>query len=401
MGRGRPGRHPVTMALADEAVMSACFEAAREHPFHRERLRGIADWRAAPAIDKCDLLPALRAFSVHDEPLGVYLVRSGGSTQAPLIFPVDIGENHAQRAALAGRLREAGVFGPRTVALNVFGYADLYRTAAILDDLLERCAATALPLSAHARYEDMYAAALRFRPTHLLGTPSKLALFGHFLAASAQPLQIPQLLYGGEVLRDTTREVLRDAFGTQQIWSLYGGAESGIWAWCDATRRPGLFETLPQVAVEILDPDADGYGTLAISNGFRRRFPLFRYRPGDIGRIVTIDRVTYLQLRGRDARSFQFDELTYDLDTVAELLEDSEAFQIQLRTSPAGRDCLALLLVADGGDEELRSRVLSQLNALFLKSADASAIEVRLVASNALHVDPATTKTPSIADFRG
>jgi phenylacetate-CoA ligase len=175
------------MALADEAVMSACFEAAREHPFHRERLRGIADWRAAPAIDKCDLLPALRAFSVHDEPLGVYLVRSGGSTQAPLIFPVDIGENHAQRAALAGRLREAGVFGPRTVALNVFGYADLYRTAAILDDLLERCAATALPLSAHARYEDMYAAALRFRPTHLLGTPSKLALFGHFLAASAHP----------------------------------------------------------------------------------------------------------------------------------------------------------------------------------------------------------------------
>jgi len=238
MGRGRPGRHPVTMALADEAVMSACFEAAREHPFHRERLRGIADCCAAPAIDKCDLLPALRAFSVHDEPLGVYLVRSGGSTQAPLIFPVDIGENNAQRAALAGRLREAGVFGPRTVALNVFGYADLYRTAAILDDLLERCAATALPLSAHARYEDMYAAALRFRPTHLLGTPSKLALFGHFLAASAQPLQIPQLLYGGEVLRDTTREVLRDAFGTQQIWSLYGGAESGIWAWCDATRRP-------------------------------------------------------------------------------------------------------------------------------------------------------------------
>ena len=78
---------------------------------------------------------------------------------------------------------------------------------------------------------------------------------------------------------------IRDS-GTRRTWSLYGSAESGIWAWCDATHRPGLFETLPGVVVEVLDPDADGDGTLAISNGYRRRFPLFRYRPGDVGRCV-------------------------------------------------------------------------------------------------------------------
>ncbi len=390
----------MSRADADEAVLRACFEAARAHPFHRDRYRGIVDWREAPAIDKRDLSPALQAFSPHDEPRGVYLVRSGGSTQAPLIFPVDIAENHAQRAALAERLHDAGVFGPRTVALNVFGYSDLYRTAAILDDLLERCGSTALPLSAHARYEDMLAAALRFRPTHLLGTPSKLALFAHFLAARGQRLEIPQLLYGGEVLRDATRELLRDTLGARRIWSLYGGAETGIWAWCDATRRPGLFETLPQVAVEVLDPDPDGYGTLALSNGFRRRFPLFRYRPGDVGRTIVVDGVRYLQLRGRDARSFQFDELTYDLDTVAALLEDPETFQIQLHTSPGGRDCVTLLLVADGADEGLLARVLARLETLFRRSADAGAIDARRVAHAALHVDPATAKTPAIADFR-
>ncbi|MFN9646495.1 MAG: hypothetical protein ACK6BG_15555 [Cyanobacteriota bacterium] len=390
----------MTNPLADEAVMRACFEAASNHPFHRERLRGIASWCAAPTMDKQDLLSALRMFSVHDEPRGVYLVRSGGSTRAPLIFPVDIAENNAQRAALAESLRDAGVFGPRTLALNLFGYADLYRTAAILDDLLERCDATALPMSAHARYEDMYAAALRFHPSHLLGTPTKLALFAHFIAARGQRLKIPELLYGGEVLRDATRDVLCATFGTQQIWSLYGSAESGIFGWCDATRRPGLFKTLKRVAVEIHDPDAEGFGTLAISNGFRCRFPLFRYRPGDVGRIVSIDGVRYLQLRGRDSRSFQFDELTYDLDTVAELLEGAESFQIQLRTSPAGRDCIALLLVADSADNDLRARVMTRLETLFLHSADAGSIEVRLVASQALHVDPTTTKTPPIADFR-
>jgi len=390
----------VTNDWSNASVLRTCFETALAHPFHRERLIGIDDWRAAPAIDKRDLLPALQAFSVHDEARGVYLVRSGGSTQEPLIFPVDIAENHAQRAALAGCLREAGVFGPRTVALNLFGYSDLYRTAAILDDLLERCDATALPISAHARYEDMYLAAKRFCPTHLLGTPSKLNLFAHFIAERSQSLMIPQLLYSGEVLREATCDFLRATFGTQQIWSLYGGAECGIWAWSDATQRPGLFEILPQVAVEILDPDCDGYGPLAVSNGFRRRFPLFRYRTGDTGRIVVVEGVQYLQLLGRDSRSFQFDELTYDLDTVAALLEDQEAFQIQLRTSPTGRDCVSLLLVADGDDEGLRSRVLVRLKTIFSHSVEGEAIEVRLVPSNALYVDPITTKTLAIADFR-
>lgn len=400
MGRGCRGGRTVTNDLSNAAVMRTCFEAAREHPFHRERLIGINDWRAAPAIDKQDLLPGLQAFSIHDEARGVYLVRSGGSTQEPLIFPVDIAENHAQRAALAERLRETGVFGPRTVALNLFGYSDLYRTAAILDDLLERCDSTTLSLSAHAHYEDMYAAAQRFCPTHLIGTPSKLSLFAHFMAERSQSLMIPELLYGGEMLRKTTRDSLRATFGTQQIWSLYGGAECGIWAWSDATQRPGLFETLPQVAVEIFEPDSDGYGALVISNGFRRRFPLFRYRPGDIGRVVVVEGVQYLELRGRDAHSFQLDEITYDLDTVSTLFENHEAFQIQLRTSTTGRDCVSLLLVADSNDKGLRNRVLARLKTIFLHSNEAGGIEVRLVPRNALYNDPVTTKTPAIADFR-
>jgi phenylacetate-CoA ligase len=118
----------VTNDLSNAAVMRTCFEAPHEHLFHRERLIGIDDWRAVPAIDKHDLLPALEAFSVHDEARGVHLVRSGGSTQEPLIFPVDIAENQAQRATLAEPLRETGVFGTRMVAPNLFGYSDLHRT---------------------------------------------------------------------------------------------------------------------------------------------------------------------------------------------------------------------------------------------------------------------------------
>ena len=382
----------------DREVLHACFEAARAHPFYREAYRDAAGIDDAPAIDKHVLLPALQAFSLRDEAHGVYLVRSGGSTQAPLVFPVDIAENHAQRAALAERLRAAGVFGPGTIALNVFGYSDLYRTAAIFDDLLERCDATSLPLSAHAPYADMLAAARRFAPTHVLGTPSKLALLAHYLAERGIALDIPQLLYGGEVLRAGTLALLRDTLGARQVWSLFGSAESGIWAWSDATRRPGVFETLPGVGVEVLDPDTDGYGALAISNGYRRRFPLFRYRSGDVGRHVEIDGRRHLELRGRDGRSFHFDELAYDLDTVAALLEGADPWQLLLSTDAGNRDCVAVLLTA--GDEAFRARVTTRLERLFRRSADAGAITVRVVAPDALHLDPATAKTPAIVDLR-
>lgn len=388
----------MTATDADRDVLHACFEAARAHPFYREAYRDAAGIDDAPAIDKQVLLPALQAFSLRDEPHGVYLVRSGGSTQAPLVFPVDIAENHRQRAALAERLRAADVFGPGTIALNVFGYSDLYRTAAIFDDLLERCDATSLPLSAHAPYTDMLAAARRFAPTHVLGTPSKLALLAQHLAERGIALDIPQLLYGGEVLRAGTLGLLRDTLGTRQVWSLFGSAESGIWAWSDATRRPGLFETLPGVVVEVLDPDADGYGALAISNGYRRRFPLFRYRSGDIGRHVEVDGRHHLELRGRDGRSFHFDELAYDLDTVAALLEGAEPWQLLLSTDEGSRDCLAVLLTA--GDETFRGRVTARLERLFRRSADAGAIAVRVVAPDALHLDPTTAKTPAIVDLR-
>ena len=241
-----------------EHLLRLCFAQAKDHFFYRERFHGIHDHRDAPPTDKSELKDALAAFAPGEEQYGVYLVRSGGSTQSPLIFPVDIGENNAQRQAFSEHLRLAGVFGPKTVALNIFGYADLYRTAAIMDDLLERCEATTLPMSAHARYEDMLSIARRFAPTHLLGTPSKLNLFANLLARTGETLHIPHLLYGGEPLRQTTLAWLRDWFGIHQAWSLYGGAETGIWAWSDASRNPGVFSVLPQVLVEVRRPTIKG-----------------------------------------------------------------------------------------------------------------------------------------------
>jgi phenylacetate-CoA ligase len=333
----------------------------------------------------------------------VYLVRSGGSTHAPLIFPVDIAENHAQRDALAQAMRAVGMFAPGDVALNAFGYSDLYRSAAIMDDLLERCDATTLAMSAHARYEDLYTIAERFAPSHLLGTPSKLAIFAHHLRERGLRLAIPQLLYAGEVLRESTAALLQEQLGIRRIWSLYGGAETGIWAWCDASAQPGLFAILPKVVVEILSPDHEGFGAIAVSNGYRQRFPVFRYRLGDVGRLIERAGSSWLQLRGRDSRSFQFDELTFDLEPVLALAGHADSVQVQLRSGENGRDRLCMLVVADPAqplDEQAQARVHAGLTALLQHAPGSPAVELRVVGKPALHLDPATSKTPALVDFR-
>jgi len=50
--------------------------------------------------------------------------------------------------------------------------------------------------------------------------------------------------------------------------------------------------------------NSEGYGSLLVSNLFRKRFPFSRYNTGDIGRWVEIDGIPYLELKGRESRSF-------------------------------------------------------------------------------------------------
>ncbi|KMN81965.1 hypothetical protein VK98_10085 [Chromobacterium sp. LK11] len=390
---------PQTAPARQNAVLRECFELARAHPFYQALYRGVDCADSAPPLEKAALQTVLASFAPEREASGLYLVRSGGSTQAALIFPVDIAENLAQRQALADRLRADGVFGPASIALNLFGYANLYRTAAIVDDVLERCQATTLPMSAHAADADILAAARQFHPSHALGTPSRLALFAAHLEAAGERLEIPQLLYAGETLHASTLARLRAALGAGQVWSLYGGAETGIWAWSDASRRPGLFRVLPRVAAEILQPDAAGYGRIAVSNAWRRRFPVFRYCVGDIGRWVERDGERWLELRGRDGRSFRLNETTYELDDFARLSGAEQGFQIQLDLDAAGRERLTLLL-AENLDAGAEAALRASLAALLGRPPDSDAFALKPAARAQWRLDPVTSKTPPIVDLR-
>lgn len=386
------------------AALQDYFELAKENFLYAAFYKGYETAEEAPMLSKKELLPILKnKFNIHSEKTGVYLVRSGGSTQNPLVFPVDIKENQKQRLALAAELTQNDLFTSKTIALNIFGYSDMYRTAAIMDDVLEKCNSTTLALSSHAAYEDMEYAAHYFKPDFIMGTPSKLLCFAQFLEENNKKIEIKKLLYGGEFLRPNIQKFLQRTFGAQQIYSLYGSAETGIWAWCNVIENPSLFSVIKGIIIEIINPDSDGYGTIAVTNTFRKRFPVFRYAIGDLGRLTIVDGKSFLELKSRESKSFIVCEQHYDLEDFAFLTKEAAAFQIELSTTDQFKEVVRLLLVQDLTQIQILDFLKEKTEALkkllhyderFMK------VEVLLVKASDLYIDPNTSKTPLVLDLR-
>ncbi|WP_300977432.1 hypothetical protein [Flavobacterium sp.] len=388
----------------NDSLLRDYFEVVRSHSLYNEFYKEIYSVDAAPMLSKKELMSILKTkFKLHYQNTGVYLVRSGGSTQQPLVFPVDIQENQSQRIALAKELVKNDFFTSKTVALNIFGYSDMYRTAAIMDDILEKCNATTLSLSAHASYDDMLQATKYFNPNFILGTPSKLLCFAKFLEENNMQLQIKNLFYAGEFLRPSLQKLLRKTLGYEQVYSMYGSAETGIWAWSDVTKRPSLFSVIKGVVVEIIDPDANGYGTIAVTNTFRKRFPVFRYAIGDLGRWIDIDGDSFLELKSREMKSFIVGEQHYNLDQIAFFTQQAEAFQLQLSYNEKVQEVIRLLIVqkvVEMDRPDFIKTTTEALQHLFHYNEKFMKIEVLLVAIDELYIDPNTTKTLLLVDLR-
>ncbi|QIL41527.1 AMP-binding protein [Pedobacter sp. HDW13] len=384
-----------------DTVLNTYYQIVRESDLFKNYYSPYPDYIEAPLVGKKELIDQLKHnFDLHAQKEGVYLVRSGGSTQKPLVFPVDIAENLEQRAVLATALKQAGIFVPKTIALNMFGYMDMYRTAAIMDDLLERCQATTLVAGASLPYQDAYHMAQNFSPDLLLGTPSKLFLFAQYLKKHQLRLSINNLLFGGEFLPPSHLQIFKEIFGTRQLYSLYGAAETGIWAWCDYNQSIPLFRVIEGLIIEVNQPDAQGYGILLVSNLFRKRFPIFRYNTGDIGRWVEIEGQSYLELKGRAAKSFMFNECNYELDDFAVVLAGLERYQIQIIPEEGHTTIKFLLVIAlsKAEEENFIDQKKRQLYAVF--GYQVKGLVVLVGADLQLYTDETTGKTPLIIDYR-
>lgn len=381
------------------------FSVVRESSLFKNYYKNVDEPSTVAVMEKHVLRDVLETeFNLQLENRGVYLVRSGGSTDKPLIFPVDIKENLYQREILAQQLIQYGMFSSKTIALNLFSYCDMYRSAGILDDILERCQATTIPLGSKSSFDFMHTTCLKFKPNMLIGTPSVLTLFAQYLSEQNLSISVDHLMFAGEYVLDSQVKLFQKVFHTQRIYSLYGSAETGIWGWSTYSGPSTSFEILDDIIVEIANPDTAGNGTIIVTNLLRKRFPVFRYTMGDIGRLEYKNNKRILTLKSREPKSFSIEANSYFLNDFDGLLNLIDRFQIQLYNVSAVLTRLKFLIVkADCKKDEthdIEQMVIHALHQTLDLNPSFLQLEVELVSESDLYANPTTSKTPAIVDFR-
>jgi phenylacetate-CoA ligase len=365
----------------------------------------LADW---PILTKPELNRRLAAVRRDaDERGGIYYSRSGGTTSGqPVYVPADIAENHEQRRRLARRLAADGVLSPRTVALNLCPMVRMYRTLEIFSEFCECCGATVLPMAAIADDAEIHEHAALFAANTLLGMPSRLLAFARSVQENQWSCPVDTVVFGGEPLQSGKRRFLHEVLGVKRFSGLYGSAELGVVAWQSGLSEAPVYQ-FPRdiVHVEIVAPDADGFGSLVATNLVRQRFPLVRYQTGDVGRVVAKGAETVsIELRGRQNDSFLIGEDFHVLEDFADLFQDFAEFQIQLRFDEGlHKDVIRFCLNAGGQqpNPQERSVLTGRINDRLDNREATYATEVTFVGPEGLVRSRETLKTPAIVDLRG
>jgi phenylacetate-CoA ligase len=386
-------------------VLQSHLSLVKESSLFKEQYKDVNDIIDVPILYKSKLRELLESrFNIQAENKGVYLVRSGGSMQKPLIFPVDIKENLYQRRLLSKELESFGMLTSETIALNIFSYQDMYRTAAIMDDLLDRCYATTLALGCNSAYSDMYHTANNFKPNTLMGTPSKIGLFAKYIEQNNLEVAIDNLLFAGEFLFSSQIEQFKNIFKTKCIYSLYGSAETGIWGWTNYSENGSSFFILDEIIVEIVDADSNGFGAIVVTNLIRKRFPLIRYAMGDIGKLETIYGKRVLTLKSRESSSFLLYADTYFLDDFDFIKKYADRFQIQIAPLSLVQTEVMFLIILKKDNQKQTDTILCSIKTDIEEVVSINpkiiSLKVQIASESDLYADATTSKTPSIVDFR-
>lgn len=247
-----------------------------------------------PATTKQNIREHLADMLWLDVPGGLRPSSTGGSTGQPLQFFLDREREACDQAArgltrgwygVRNGQRELWLWGSPIEAVRTDRWRRL-RDGALNHRLIRAFDLSSVTMN---RY---YRELLRYRPACIVGYPSTLARWAHFLrdrsGAGRTVRTLKAVFVTGEVCDTRQRTLITDVFGAP-VADGYGSREAGFIAHeCPAGRRHIISE---HVLVETLDahgrptpPGVEGEVTITHLRG--RGMPLIRYRTGDTAALL-------------------------------------------------------------------------------------------------------------------
>ncbi len=386
--------------------LEAVFAAAKEHPVYKNSLRAAGKFAEAPVIDKKTYFrKTAECFESPGFLKGMYISASGGSSSGKVNYvATDVSENLYQRAVISAYLSDAGIITDSTIALNLMPGGMMYRAAEIFTEFCNRAGSTLLPLTEYAPDELAFSMSETFAANTIIAMPSRAVSFAEYLRKHKLNLQFDHMIFAGEPLSESRRDYLKAVLKIKKFSGVFGSAESGVWGFQPDFLPVNTYFIAPElVHLEIASPDAQGFGSVIITNLVRMRNPLLRYDSGDRGRLV---KSTYqgmeiyaLELQQRASASF---EIGGNIFTVSDKLGGCSNFQIKLSFDPESKkDKVSVFLVTDGfADQKEKDEITQSLKAVFHSQENGFLTEIRFVRLDSLVKSPSSQKPIRLIDSR-
>ena len=216
--------------------------------------------------------------------------------------------------------------------------------------------------------ETAWNAVLEFEPDVIVGIPYQIGALAAWSKTHGLPRSVRCVLLSADDVPDAIRRRISRLWGAE-VYSHYGLTETGLAGGVDCCAHRGYHLRACDMYAEILDPDPEGFGELAVTPFGREAMPLIRYRTGDIARISkercpcggVLPRLE--TIRGRLSNSCLIGGRRVFLSQIEEaVFEDDKAVDLECK---AASDRLALLVrsLPDGkiDEEALRRRLMDTL----------------------------------------
>ncbi|MBQ6389638.1 MAG: phenylacetate--CoA ligase family protein [Mogibacterium sp.] len=138
---------------------------------------------------------------------------------------------------------------------------------------------------------DAYEKVREWKPDVITGIPVQMAALARYCELQAREtaegdglVQIREVLLSADDVPDAICDRLRRVWGSR-VFRHFGMTELCIAGGCECCADMGYHLRHSDHYFEVIDPDEDGYGELAVTTFHHQAMPLLRYRTGDIGRI--------------------------------------------------------------------------------------------------------------------
>ncbi len=201
---------------------------------------------------------------------------------------------------------------------------------------------------------------LSYRPDIVVGIPCQIAALAEYGRLRGQDLSVRNVLLSSDDVPDAITARL------EKIWNCepfrhFGMTETCLMGGCECHAHAGYHMRNADHLFEVIDPDAQGYGELAITTFSHEAMPLLRYKTGDIAKMSAapcacggvLPRIE--AIRGRKSNSFlckdrrlflrDLEEVIFSFDGTAdfECSANENVLRVEIKTLPGSRVSLSAI----------------------------------------------------------